>query len=129
MLINFNLQTSKSVLPYLAIAHQVSYSSYPLVLKNLFLKRHKKKRNTTALHTVTGLQQSIKGTQKLYYSFRGPVNMAGKKQTNRTLRCVTILCMIASMVRQNKWPSQSRKIVEIQKFCNHGNVTALDVTL
>ena len=87
MLINFNLQTSKSVLPYLAIAHQVSYSSYPLVLKNLFLKRHKKKRNTTvtALYTVTGLQQSIKGTQKLHYSFRGPVNMAEKnnKQTNK----------------------------------------------
>ena len=65
--------------PYLAIAHQVSYSSYPLVLKNLFLKRHTKKRNTTALHTVTGLQQSTKGTQKQYFSFRGPVNMAQKK--------------------------------------------------
>ena len=65
--------------PYLAIAHQVSYSSYPLVLKNLFLKRHTKKRNTTALHTVTGLQQSTKDTQKQYFSFRGPVNMAEKK--------------------------------------------------
>ena len=121
--------------PYLAIAHQVSYSSYPLVLKNLFLKRHTKKRNTTALHTVTGLQQSTKGTQKQYFSFRGPVNMAQKKKPKK-LTCMTFLCMIctqeqnvsilcfASIVQQFKWPSRSRKIVEIQKFCHHGNVTS-----
>jgi len=28
-----------------------------------------------------------------------------------------------SIVRQCKWPSLSRKVVEIQKFCFHGNVT------
>ena len=79
--------------PYLAIAHQVSYSSYPLVLKNLFLERQRKKRNTTPLHIVTGLQQSTKGTQKQYFSFRSPVNMAEKKE--KKLTCVTFLCMIA----------------------------------
>ena len=31
----------------------------------------------------------------------------------------------SSIVRQFKWPSLSRKIVEIQKFCYHGNVTSL----
>ena len=36
---------------------------------------------------------------------------------------VSILCF-ASIVRQCKWPSRSNKIVEIQKFCNHGNVTS-----
>ena len=30
----------------------------------------------------------------------------------------------SSMDRQCKWPSLSRKIVEVQKFCNHGNVTS-----
>ena len=29
-----------------------------------------------------------------------------------------------SIVRQYKWPSSSRKIVEIQKFCYHGNLTS-----
>ena len=28
---------------------------------------------------MTGLQQSINSTQKQYFSFRGPVNMAEKK--------------------------------------------------
>ena len=30
----------------------------------------------------------------------------------------------SSIVRQCKWPSSSRKIVEIQKFCYHGNLTS-----
>ena len=30
----------------------------------------------------------------------------------------------SSIVRQSKWLSLSRKIVEIQKFCYHGNVTS-----
>ena len=30
----------------------------------------------------------------------------------------------SSMVRQCKWPSMSRTIVEIQKFCYHGNLTS-----
>ena len=33
------------------------------------------------------------------------------------------------IVRQCKWPSLSRKIVEIQKFCHHGNILIHDVTL
>ena len=30
----------------------------------------------------------------------------------------------SSIVRQCKWPSMSRMIVEIQKFCYHGNLTS-----
>ena len=30
----------------------------------------------------------------------------------------------SSIVRQCKWPSMSRTIVEIQKFCYHGNLTS-----
>ena len=30
----------------------------------------------------------------------------------------------SSVVRQRKWPFLSRKIVEIEKFCHHGNVTS-----
>ena len=30
----------------------------------------------------------------------------------------------SSAVRQGKWPFLSRKIVEIEKFCHHGNVTS-----
>ena len=29
----------------------------------------------------------------------------------------------SSIVRQHKWPSLSREIIEIQNFCYHGNVT------
>ena len=31
---------------------------------------------------------------------------------------------ISSIVRQCKWPSLSGNIVEIQKFCYHGNMTS-----
>ena len=31
----------------------------------------------------------------------------------------------SSIVRQCKWPSLSRTIIEIQKFCYHGNLTSL----
>ena len=31
---------------------------------------------------------------------------------------------LSSIVRQCKWPSLSRTIVEIQKFCCHGNLTS-----
>ena len=31
---------------------------------------------------------------------------------------------LSSTVRQCKWPSMSRTIVEIQKFCYHGNLTS-----
>ena len=31
---------------------------------------------------------------------------------------------VSSIVRQCKWPSLSRKIAEIQKYCYHGNLTS-----
>ena len=30
----------------------------------------------------------------------------------------------SSIVGQCKWPSLSRKILEVQNFCNHGNMTS-----
>lgn len=52
-----------------------------------------------------------------------------KKRKKST--CMTFPCMIAlgspyfsSIVRQCKWPSVSRKIIEIRKCSYHGNVTS-----
>ena len=63
-----------------------------------------------------------------------PANMEKNKQTNFWhvwLSCAWLhsgtncIPYVSSLVRQCKWPSLSRKIVEIQKFCYHGNVTSL----
>ena len=47
------------------------------------------------------------------------------------MKCMTFPCIIAwsSIVRWCKWPSLSRRIVEIQKFGYHGNVTSHFSTL
>ena len=61
----------------------------------------------------------------------GPANVAGKKW--QKLHVWLFLCIIAlrnktvalsSIVRQCKWLSLPRKIVEIQNFCYHGNMTS-----
>ena len=63
---------------------------------------------------------------------RGPVNMAEKKNEKNGLYDFRVNeCTpeqngspyFSSIVRQCKWPSLSRKIVEILKFCYRGNVT------
>ena len=62
---------------------------------------------------------------------RGPVNMAEKKNEKNGLYNFGVYeCTreqngspyFCSIVRQCKWPSLSRKIVEIQKFCYHVNL-------
>ena len=64
---------------------------------------------------------------------RGPVNMAEKKNKKNGLYNFRVYeCTreqngnpyFCSIVRRCKWPSLSRKIVEIQKFCYRGNLTS-----
>ena len=64
---------------------------------------------------------------------RGPVNMAEKKNEKNGLYNFRVYeCTreqngspyFCSIVQQCKWPSLSRKIVEIQKFCYRGNLTS-----
>ena len=57
-------------------------------------------------------------------------------ENTKKLTCMTFRCLIAlrnrtiahsfllSFVNANAWPSMSRTIVEIQKFCYHGNLTS-----
>ena len=64
---------------------------------------------------------------------RGPVSMAGKKTRKIVMYDSSVHdCTqgqngnpyFSSIVRQCKWLSLSRKIVEIQKFCYRGNLTS-----
>ena len=62
----------------------------------------------------------------------GPASMAGKKRKHCNNDLPVHDCTqeqndssnFSSIVRQRKWPSLSRKIVEIQKFGYHGKVTS-----
>ena len=63
---------------------------------------------------------------------RIPANMVGKKTDMYDFPvhdCAQEQNGSPYIVRQCKWPSLSRKIVEIQKFCHHGNILIRDVTL